>query len=186
MSDLLVTKRPSRADAARNFDAIIVAAREVFERSGSQSSMDEIARIAGVGSATLYRHFPSRADLVEALYASEVASVCEYAESLVDAPDPGIALECWLRRLVVAMGTKRLLVEGLAFEPSRYPRFIDALYAAGALVLNPAQAAGVVDVELEADDVMRLAIAVGAAIYRDEAQRERVFAAALRGLYSER
>ncbi|WP_183091881.1 TetR/AcrR family transcriptional regulator [Mycetocola lacteus] len=182
MTDPLVSKRPARADAARNFDAIVAAAREVFERSGSQSSMDEIARIAGVGSATLYRHFPRRDDLVEALYAREVALVCEYAESVTGEGDPFEALTLWLRRLIVAMGTKRLLMEGLAFEPSRYPTLIEALYAAGRVVLEPAKEAGAVASDLEADDVMRLAIAVSAAVYRDDAQRERVFAAALRGL----
>ncbi|ETK31619.1 TetR/AcrR family transcriptional regulator [Microbispora sp. ATCC PTA-5024] len=182
MPDLLAQRRPHRADAARNFDALVAAAREVFAEHGGDASMDEIARRAGVGNATLYRNFPTREALVEVVYLSEVQAVCDHAERLAGAEDPFGALVEWLRRLVEVAGTKRVLIEGLAFNPSAYPVAREALYEAGGALVARAHEAGRVDPGLDIDDVMRFAIGVSVGVYRDDDQRERVFQAAMRGI----
>ncbi|GII54253.1 TetR family transcriptional regulator [Planotetraspora thailandica] len=182
MLDLLAQRRPHRADAARNFDALVAAARDVFAELGANASMDEVARRAGVGNATLYRNFPTREALVEVVYLSEVQTVCEYAEELAGADDPFGALVAWLRRFVGLASTKRVLIEGLAFNPNAYPAARDAIYAAGGSLIARAQQAGQVDPILDIDDVMRFAIGVSVGVYRDDDQRERVFRAAVKGI----
>ena len=92
MLDLLAQRRPRRADAARNFDALVAAARDAFEEFGAEASMDEIARRAGVGNATLYRNFPTREALVETVYLTGVQDVCQYAEDLAEDDDPAQVL----------------------------------------------------------------------------------------------
>ncbi|WP_236710876.1 TetR/AcrR family transcriptional regulator [Streptomyces sp. 150FB] len=184
MLDLLAQMRPRRADAARNFDALVAAAREAFGELGTDASMDEIARRAGVGNATLYRNFPTREVLVEAVYLSGVQGVCDYAEELGTDDDPADALVAWLRRFVVLANTKRAFIEGLAFNPSAYPAAHDALYAAGGPLIARAQEAAQIDPGLDIDDVMRFAIGVSVGLYRDDAQRERVFSVAMKGLVS--
>ncbi|MFI6082041.1 TetR/AcrR family transcriptional regulator [Streptomyces sp. NPDC051217] len=184
MFDLLAQRRPHRADAARNFDALVAAARDAFEELGADASMDEIARRAGVGNATLYRNFPTREVLVETVYLSGVQDVCEYAEELGKDDDPAVVLVAWLRRFVVLANTKRALIEGLAFNPNGFPAAHDALYAAGGPLMARAQEAAQVDPGLDIDDVMRFAIGVSVGLYRDDAQRERVFRVAMKGLVS--
>jgi AcrR family transcriptional regulator len=75
LGDLLDQRRPHRADAARNFDAIITAARAGFTDDGTEASLEDVARRAGVGPGTLYRNFPTREDLIEAVYVAEVDSL---------------------------------------------------------------------------------------------------------------
>jgi AcrR family transcriptional regulator len=182
MFDLLAQRRPHRADAARNFDALVAAARDLFAEVGADASMDEVARRAGVGNATLYRNFPTKDELVEVVYLSEVQAVCEYAVELRQTGDPVGALVAWLRRFVLLANTKRALIEGMAFNPNAYPAARDALYTAGGQLIAPAQETGQVDASLDIDDVMRFAIGVSVGVYRDDAQRERVFRVAMKGL----
>jgi AcrR family transcriptional regulator len=82
VSDLLAARRPHRVDAARNFDAILAAARALFAEQGTDVLLADVARRAGVGAATLYRHFPTREDLAEAVYVAEVDDLCRYGEEL--------------------------------------------------------------------------------------------------------
>src|SRR4051794_41694351 len=97
-----------RADAQRNRDKILMAAREAFGESGADVSMAEISRRAGVGMATLYRNFPGRRELLEAVYADEVAAVCEAARVAADdATTPGAAFRKWLWRVFPLLTTKR-------------------------------------------------------------------------------
>ncbi|MER7444705.1 TetR/AcrR family transcriptional regulator [Micromonospora avicenniae] len=181
ITDLLAQRRPHRADAARNFDAILAAARAAFGELGAETTLEEVARRAGVGIGTLYRNFRTREDLVEATYLAEVQAVCDYAEE-VDRSDPFAGLVSWLRRLVQLANTKRVLVEGLAFNPTAFPAARDALYGAGGSLISQAQRAGQVATDLDIDDVMRFVIGVSLGVYRDETQRERVFQAAVKGL----
>src|SRR3954462_7436877 len=81
-----LTRRPKRADARRNYDKLIAAGREAFTEKGSAASLEDVARRAGVGIGTLYRHFPTRQDLVEAVYLEEVEGVCRAADELQAAP----------------------------------------------------------------------------------------------------
>ena len=120
LSDLLNQRRPHRADAARNFDAIIAAAREQFTDSGTDASLEEIARRAGVGPATLYRNFPTRADLIEAVYVAEVDSLCQDAVRLAETEEPWPALVAWVRHFVTYMATKRVLLDALDRESGAF------------------------------------------------------------------
>src|SRR5213080_4596744 len=87
--------RPKRADARRNYDKVLAAAREAFAEGGESTALEEIALRAGVGIGTLYRHFPNRQALLEALYIDEVAELCRSAAAL-DGADPWEALSGWL------------------------------------------------------------------------------------------
>src|SRR2546423_12234411 len=81
-----LTRRPKRADARRNYDKLIGAAREAFTERDRSASLEDIARRADVGIGTLYRHFPARADLIEAVYVEEVEALCASVDDLGDAP----------------------------------------------------------------------------------------------------
>ena len=137
VADLLAERRPHRADAARNFDAILAAGRKAFAAGGTEVSLDEIARHAGVGVATLYRNFPSREDLVEAVYVTEVDELCRYGERLAGRGDPWDALVSWLRRFVSYLGTKRILLDALDRESGAFRACRDALYVTGEPLLGP-------------------------------------------------
>ena len=89
--------RSLRADARRNRELIIAAAEDLFLRDGANASLEEIARRAGVGSATLHRHFPSRKNLLETVYSDHVKELCDAAQALAADHDPAEALIAWLR-----------------------------------------------------------------------------------------
>src|SRR5262244_2639272 len=91
---------PKRADARRNRERVLAAAREAFAEGGESTALEEIARRAGVGIGTLYRHFPNRQALLEALYIGEVEDVCRSAAELDGDADPWTALNGWLEGLV--------------------------------------------------------------------------------------
>jgi AcrR family transcriptional regulator len=120
-----------RAAAERNRDKIVEAARRAFADGDAGVSMAEIARRAGVGMATLYRNFPGRQELLEALYSDEVDALCE-AAVLEDGQDPGEALIAWLRRQFDFIPHKRLIVSELLEHtdqggvPSRRARALEA------------------------------------------------------------
>src|SRR3984957_1770732 len=107
-----VLERPKRADARRNYDKLLAAAREAFAQGGEATALEEIARRAGVGIGTLYRHFPNRQALLEALYINEVEEVSRSAAELDDA-DPWHALNDWLASLIDYLTTKRALAQEL-------------------------------------------------------------------------
>src|SRR5215472_13259483 len=96
--------RPKRADARRNYEKVLAAAREAFAVGGESTALEEIARRAGVGIGTLYRHFPNRQALVEALYVNEVEEVCRSANELDG--DPWEDLSGWFERLIAYFATK--------------------------------------------------------------------------------
>src|ERR1700750_189521 len=87
--------RPKRADARRNYEKVLTAAREAFAEGGESTALEEIARRAGVGIGTLYRHFPNRQALLEALYVNEVEEVCRSAGEL-EGSDPWDAFDGWV------------------------------------------------------------------------------------------
>src|ERR1700722_16259789 len=99
-----------RVDAERNRERILDAARVAFADPDADVSMAEISRRAGVGMATLYRNFPSRRELLEALYIDEIDVVCEAAET-IDGETPGQRFEAWLRRFCESLDNKHHLVE---------------------------------------------------------------------------
>ena len=115
-------RRPKRADARRNYDALVAAARDVFAENGASSaSLEEVARRAGVGIGTLYRNFPTRQDLFEAVYVEEVQALCRAAEDLAELP-PWDALIAWLHRFVAYVATKRALDESLNRDSEIFQR----------------------------------------------------------------
>src|SRR5258708_30962832 len=107
-----------RADAERNRDKILAAARSAFADPEADISMAEISRRAGVGMATLYRNFPGRRELLEALFTDEVNAVCKAAET-VDGETPGAVLAAWLHRFVAVATTKHHVASAL---PPPYER----------------------------------------------------------------
>src|ERR1700742_3062983 len=95
----VLARRPKRADARRNYELLVEAARDAFGEGGVGASLEDIARRAGVGIGTLYRHFPTRQDLFEAVYVNEVVTLCQSADGLEALP-AWDSLVSWLHRLV--------------------------------------------------------------------------------------
>lgn len=105
--------RRLRADAQRNIDSLLEAAKAVFATSGVDAPAKEITDLAGVGIGTLYRHFPRRSDLVKAVFQREVDACADAATALITAHEPGVALEKWLLRYTEFLAAKRGLVAAL-------------------------------------------------------------------------
>ena len=105
--------RKPRADALRNRDRLVEAAKASFAASGADASLEEIALHAGVGIGTLYRHFPSRDAIVEAVYRREVEQLADAAERLAGSMKPGEALHAWMRLFVDYIATKRVIASAL-------------------------------------------------------------------------
>ena len=177
--------RPKRADARRNYEKVLTAAREAFAEGGESTALEEIARRAGVGIGTLYRHFPNRQALLEALYVDEVEEVCRTAAELEDT-EPWEALSTWFRRFIGYIATKQALAAELmnyverdaeVFKASRA-----ALWDAGGPLLSRAQDAGVVRRDVEIGDVIQMVIAIAKIPAADPSQTERMLEIALDGL----
>jgi AcrR family transcriptional regulator len=149
-----------RADAKRNYERLVTAAREVFAQEGGGASMEAIAKEAGVGVGTLYRHFPRRIDVVEAVYREDVDELVTVSESVVADMEPWPALVAWLDAFVrYASGKRRFLNElHEAFEKNSDLRVASRERIDGALdvVLTRAQEAGVVRTDLDGSDLMQL------------------------------
>jgi AcrR family transcriptional regulator len=155
--------RPKRADARRNYEKVLAAAREAFAEGGESTALEEIARRAGVGIGTLYRHFPNRQALLEALYVNEVEEVCRSAEGL-DEAEPWEALSGWFERVLAYMATKRALAnELLNYMDLGAPLFQvcrASLYTAGEPLLRRAQEAGVARDDVEFPEVMQMVMGI--------------------------
>jgi AcrR family transcriptional regulator len=152
-----------RAAAARNRDKILSAARAAFTDPTGEVSMAEIARRAGVGMATLYRNFPGRHELLEALYADEVDAVCK-AAAAGDATTPGAALTTWLHRLFAFVIGKRLIASELLkhtdpASPALHGNRGRAL-AAGRPLLTAAQSAHEIRDDLTLEQIFDMIVAI--------------------------
>ncbi len=174
-------RRPQRADARRNFDALLAAARDAFATKGVDASLEEIARQAGVGIGTLYRNFPTRQDLVKAVYLGEIEELCIAAEDVADLP-PWEALTTWLRRFVEYAATKRAIHESLNRDTDIFRDARAAMYEAGTPLLDRAQEAGEARKDLSFDDLLRMVSGLTGAGFVDQEQRDRVTAIALDGV----
>ena len=181
LSELLDDRRPRRTDARRNFDAILAAAAAAYAELGAGVAMDEIARRAGVGIATLYRNFPTRTALMEAVYLAAVHELVSYGETIQES-DPWEALRAWLEKFVDFMKTKHPLVTVLTETSVVYLPTSEAIYRIADPLVDRARAAGEVRPDLSADDVMRVIFAVTGGIYRDGPQRRRVLEIVLDGM----
>lgn len=178
-------QRPRRADARRNYEKILVAAREAFAEGGEATALEEIARRAGVGIGTLYRNFPNRQALVEALYVGEVEQVCRSAGEFADA-DPWDALNGWIGRLVGYIGTKRALagelVNYLGQDAELFTSCREALWTAGEPLLIRAQDAGEVRPDITIGELIQLVVGIVKIASADPEQMQRILGVALDGL----
>ncbi|MEA2167900.1 MAG: hypothetical protein QOF76_1200 [Solirubrobacteraceae bacterium] len=171
-------ERPHRADARRNFDALLGAARRTFADAGTDVPLEDVARRAGVGIGTLYRNFPSRRDLLEAVYVAEVEELCQAAHD-VAGREPYDAFTTWLRQFASYVVTKHALMEGLDKQSEIFQACRSAMHAAIGPVFARAVAAGAIRDDASLDDVLRMIAGVIASHYADEEQRERVLRLAL-------
>jgi AcrR family transcriptional regulator len=182
---VLTPRRPLRADARENYDKLIAAAREVFAQNGAEASLEEIARRAHVGIATLYRRFPTRQDLLEAVYLEEVEAISSSAVDFAGLP-PWDALSGWLRRYVGFAATKRALAEELLAYIDRDSEMFKTcgtvITAAGEPLLERAQQAGVVRADTSFGDVVRMVSGIAALRATEPEQIERILDVALDGL----
>jgi AcrR family transcriptional regulator len=180
-----LVERPKRADARRNYDKLIAAARDAFAEHGTSASLEEIARRADVGIGTLYRHFPRRQDLLEAVYVEEVEEVCASVADMADLP-PWEALTGWLHNVVAYVGRKHALAEELWNHLDRDAEFFTgcrtALFAAGEPLLERAQEAGVVRPDVNLDDILQIVGGIGKNPTTPPDQVEKVLDIALDGL----
>ena len=173
-----------RADAERNRDKILAAARTAFADPDAEVSMAEISRRAGVGMATLYRNFPGRQELLEALYTDEVDAVCTAAET-TDGETPGAALAAWLHRFFAFTTSKRHIAAELLKQTDRSnPLFKNnrtRVIAAGRPLLAAAQHTGEVRDDLTLEQVLDMIVAI-ATIHGDTGYTGPILQAALDGL----
>ncbi len=184
-TDQFLPTRPKRADARRNYEKVIAAALEVFADGGASASLEEIARRAEVGIGTLYRHFPTRQALLEAVYVDEVQALCRSAADVADLP-PFEALAAWLQRFVGYMAAKQALAQEMltyvdldadVFKTSRA-----ALYAAGGPLLERAQEAGAVRTDIDLPEIIQMVGGIAKIHGAEPAQIERILHVALDGL----
>jgi len=173
-----------RADAERNRDKILAAARTAFADPDAEVSMAEISRRAGVGMATLYRNFPGRQELLEALYTDEVNAVCQAAET-IDGETPGVALGAWLHRFFAFTTSKRHIAAELLKQTDRSnPLFKNnrtRVIAAGRPLLAAAQHAGEIRDDLTLEQILDMIVAI-ATIHADTGYTEPILQTALDGL----
>jgi AcrR family transcriptional regulator len=181
--------RPRRADARRNYERLVAQARTAFAESGVDASLDEIARRAGVASGTLYRHFPTRLDLVEAVLAEQVAELVDLGRRLLAVEDGFDGLATWAR---AALG-HGLAYRGLAAEVlnSALDRGNDLaawhaeMFDVAAALLARARDAGAVTAEVDHADLLKMIAAIAWATQDNPdgpAQADRLLTLLLNGL----
>jgi AcrR family transcriptional regulator len=184
MSETLA-KRPKRADARRNYDKLIEAARQAFTELGSSASLEEVARRADVGIGTLYRHFPSRHDLLQAVYVEEVEALSASAVELAALP-PWEGLVAWLRRFVAYAIAKRALSDELlstiGMESTVFRQCHDLIWAAGEPLVKRAQEAGVVRTDTDFSEIVKLASGISQVKWAEPEQLDKILLMALDGL----
>jgi AcrR family transcriptional regulator len=181
--------RPMRADAQRNYARLLDAASAAFLEHGADDvSLEEIARRAGVGIGTLYRHFPTRQALLEAVYRDQVETLSARAEELCRAESPRDALADWMRALVKFSSTKRSMVSALLATLGSDSELVSScsqvIRGAAESLVTRAQQAGVVRPDADAQDLIRLVHAVTIATEKatDPEQADRMLALILDGL----
>jgi AcrR family transcriptional regulator len=181
-----LSSRPKRADALRNYEKLVAAAREAFTEADRSASLEDIARRAGVGIGTLYRNFPTRGDLVQAVYVDEVEALSRSAEELAPL-EPWDALSGWLHRFVGYVATKQALSDELfaVMDPERQAVFAGCramLETAGEPLLRRAQDAGIVRPDVTIGEVVRMVAGIAKIPSDDPAEIQRLLAVALDGL----
>ena len=177
-------QRPQRADARANRDKLVAAARALFTDKGTSAPLEEVAQRAGVGIGTLYRHFPTRQALLEAVYVDEVEAMARAAADLAVLP-PWEALSQWLHQYVGFAATKRALNEALvetAPDSNVLLSCRTALTRAGTALVERAQSAGAIRPDTSFPDVVRMVAGIAMVPTEDPEQKERLLDLALDGL----
>lgn len=158
------TGRPARADARRNRERLLEVARDAFAVTGGKAPLDAIAREAGVGIGTLYRHFPTREALVEAIYAAELDAVVTSAPALLSTLPPEAALRAWMDRYAAFFAAKQGISEtlraGWASGVIATPATRERLTAAIAVILDAGAQAGSLRADVEPDEVTMMLLGV--------------------------
>ncbi|MEB8342446.1 TetR/AcrR family transcriptional regulator [Streptomyces endophyticus] len=182
------TQRPLRADARRNREKILAAAVRVFTEDGLDAGLEHIAKAAGVGSATLYRNFPTREALIEAAYRNEVAQLCEAATGLLAAHPPYEALRAWTRRFMDYASAKYGMADALramaAEGGNPYGHSRDMIEASIAELMEACKEAGAIRSDIPTSDIFAAlaGIALTSARPEQRAQAERLLDLTLDGL----
>jgi AcrR family transcriptional regulator len=152
------TRKP-RADAVRNRERVLEAAKVVFSAGGAEASLEAVARAAGVGIGTLYRHFPTREALFEAVYRREVQHLADLAEELKQEPQPIDALRHWMRSNVKFVATKKGMSAALALAAYKnselFSYSFDRLTRAVGGLLDRATASGEIRDDISPEDLLR-------------------------------
>ncbi|MET9954648.1 helix-turn-helix domain-containing protein [Streptomyces sp. NPDC006339] len=178
-----------RADARRNHARLLAEARAAFAAHGTDASLEDIARRAGVGIGTLYRHFPSREALLGAVFQDALAALLDRSAELAEAPDPCAALVSWLRTLIAHAGEYRglaIVLMSVAEDGSSVLAGCgEPLRAAGEPLLARARETGAVRADVSIGDLMKLTHAIALAAERspeDPELADRLLDLTVRGL----
>jgi AcrR family transcriptional regulator len=171
--------RPLRADAQRNRDRLLDAAVRAFSQVGPDVTLDSIAKDAGVGIGTLYRHFPTREALIDAAYRNELARLCDAAAELLDTMPPVQAIRTWMDRFVDYMTTKRGMADALraviASGGNPFAESRDRLTTAITTLVEAGITAGTVRADVEPGDILAsisgVSLAAGEPAQRGQAGR---------------
>jgi AcrR family transcriptional regulator len=155
-------ERPRRADAQRNRDLLLTAAKDIFTERGIDAPLDDIARRAGVGNATMYRHFPTRSDLIVAVYADEVAELCARGHKFAASHSPREALFAWLADFVAHIASKKELALAIVDDRTEarstlLGQWHAAVHSTASSLLTRAQQAAEVRADLEVTELLSLA-----------------------------
>jgi AcrR family transcriptional regulator len=181
----LTAARPKRADALRNYEKLIAAARDAFAEDGSSTSLEEIARRAQVGIGTLYRHFPTRQALLEAVYVDEVQALSRSAADLAELP-PWDAFVGWVHRFVGYLATKQALAQELMSyvdrDASVFRSCRVAIFAAGEPLLQRAQEAQVVRADTNLTEIVQMVGGIAKIPFTEPEQIDHILDIALDGL----
>jgi AcrR family transcriptional regulator len=155
-------QRKPRADAVRNRDRVLEAAKAVFSGGGTEAGLEAVARQAGVGIGTLYRHFPTREALFEAVYRREVEQLAELAGQLASQHGPSKALRRWMEALVEFAATKKGMAAALALATHKPPDLMAytaaRLHEAIGILLRLAAEAGEVRTDIGPEDLLKMVV----------------------------
>lgn len=181
----MTSARPMRADAARNRALLLDAARDAFTRNGVTASLDDVAKAAGVGAGTLYRHFPTRDALVLAVTDDGLTNLHRLGTDLQNSTDPLAALREWLAAYIAQAGIFDGLAKTLATAPTESSPACRMSREAGAALVARAAEAGVIRAGVDIGDVLDLSAAiawVSEQSERDDAQRARLLDIVIDGI----
>jgi AcrR family transcriptional regulator len=175
-----------RADARQNHARLIAAATQTFAEKGADAPLEEIARRAGVGIGTLYRHFPTRLDLQAAVFRTQVSAVCEKGDELLQTDTPEQAFGTWMRSLAAYLITKRglskALIEAVGAESELITSCWMAMRETTERLLANGQQAGLIRSDVTATDVVRLIHGVAVSTEKQPDRAELLLSITLDGL----